>query len=89
MLYYDNTNFCHFANSKFYFILQTLLNIYGCYTILESFSGMAEVQILPPIPTAGLTKDDMNQLIEKTYSIMNDAYQKLSQEVRQSSLQED
>nr|XP_018898918.1 PREDICTED: 1-acyl-sn-glycerol-3-phosphate acyltransferase alpha-like [Bemisia tabaci] len=52
-------------------------------------SGMAEVQILPPIPTAGLTKDDMNQLIEKTYSIMNDAYQKLSQEVRQSSLQED
>ncbi|CAH0386919.1 unnamed protein product [Bemisia tabaci] len=43
-------------------------------------SGTSHVKILPPISTVGLTKADMDQLIERTRSTMNDAYQSLSNE---------
>lgn len=36
--------------------------------------GYSIINILPPIPTAGLTKHDLEMLMEKTYSVMSEAY---------------
>ena len=44
--------------------------------------GHAIIHILPEIPTAGCTKDDMDGLIEKTRNIMQSEYTKLSQEAK-------
>ncbi|TMW39574.1 hypothetical protein DOY81_015346 [Sarcophaga bullata] len=44
--------------------------------------GHAIIHILPEIPTAGCTKDDMDALIEKTRNIMQSEYTKLSQEAK-------
>lgn len=44
-------------------------------------SGHIIITTLPPIPTAGLTKIDLNQLMQKTYDSMNHVYQLTSKEV--------
>lgn len=44
-------------------------------------SGHIIISTLPPIPTAGLTKSDLDQLIERTFEAMNKEYQRTSQEV--------
>lgn len=44
------------------------------------FSGTSYITILPPIPTMGLTKEDMPELIEKTYEVMNNAFQETTKE---------
>ncbi|XP_015599467.1 1-acyl-sn-glycerol-3-phosphate acyltransferase alpha [Cephus cinctus] len=44
-------------------------------------SGTVYVTILPAIPTAGLTKEDIPTLIEKVHSVMNKTFQESSQEV--------
>lgn len=38
------------------------------------------ISILPPIPTQGLTKENVNELIEQTYKVMSDEYAKISKE---------
>lgn len=43
--------------------------------------GKSVIEILPAIPTAGLTKNDIGELIEKTRTVMNNAYKKLTQQV--------
>ena len=48
---------------------------------LFNFSGTSYITILPAIPTTGLTKEDLPQLIEKTYEIMNKVFQETTQEV--------
>ncbi|XP_065357246.1 1-acyl-sn-glycerol-3-phosphate acyltransferase alpha [Calliphora vicina] len=45
-------------------------------------SGHAIINILPEIPTAGSTKDDMDAIIDKTRNIMQSEYTKLSQEAK-------
>ncbi|XP_033227878.1 1-acyl-sn-glycerol-3-phosphate acyltransferase alpha [Belonocnema kinseyi] len=58
--------------SKYYFLNEKL----------KKFdSGISYVTILPAIPTLGLTKEDLPQLIEKTYEIMNKSFQETTQEV--------
>ncbi|XP_020294374.1 1-acyl-sn-glycerol-3-phosphate acyltransferase alpha isoform X1 [Pseudomyrmex gracilis] len=37
-------------------------------------SGTSYITVLPPIPTAGLTKDDLPKLMEQTYEIMNKTF---------------
>ncbi|CAH0389204.1 unnamed protein product [Bemisia tabaci] len=44
-------------------------------------AGKSVIEILPAIPTAGLTKNDIGELIEKTRTVMNNAYKKLTQQV--------
>lgn len=44
-------------------------------------SGHIIITTLPPIPTAGLTKIDLDHLIERTYDAMNKEYQITSKEV--------
>ncbi|XP_066588380.1 1-acyl-sn-glycerol-3-phosphate acyltransferase beta [Prorops nasuta] len=43
-------------------------------------SGTSYITILPPIPTEGLTKEDIPSLIEKAYEIMNNKFIETSQE---------
>jgi len=43
-------------------------------------SGKAIMEILPPISTVGLGKDDMDDLIANVYKRMNDKYKELSEE---------
>ncbi|XP_046668858.1 1-acyl-sn-glycerol-3-phosphate acyltransferase beta-like isoform X2 [Homalodisca vitripennis] len=44
-------------------------------------SGKSVIKILPPIPTEGLTKSDLESLIARTHSIMSEEFTKLSAEV--------
>lgn len=44
-------------------------------------SGKNIISILPPIPTVGLKKEDLNTLMEKSYNTMNQKYIELSKEV--------
>ncbi|KAJ9592758.1 hypothetical protein L9F63_015574 [Diploptera punctata] len=43
-------------------------------------SGNSIINILPPIPTAGLTRNDLDMLMQKTHSIMSEAYAKTTEE---------
>lgn len=43
--------------------------------------GKNIISILPPIPTVGLKKEDLNTLMEKSYNTMNQKYIELSKEV--------
>lgn len=38
------------------------------------FPGTSYITVLPPIPTAGMTKDDLPELMERTYEIMNKTF---------------
>uniref|UniRef100_A0A1B6EH48 1-acyl-sn-glycerol-3-phosphate acyltransferase n=1 Tax=Clastoptera arizonana TaxID=38151 RepID=A0A1B6EH48_9HEMI len=44
-------------------------------------AGTNIIEILPPISTEGLTKEDIDELISRTYSAMSQAFTKLSNEV--------
>lgn len=44
-------------------------------------SGHIIIKTLPPIPTAGLTKFDLDQLMQHTYDVMNKEFQLTSKEV--------
>ncbi|OXU21976.1 hypothetical protein TSAR_014706 [Trichomalopsis sarcophagae] len=50
-------------------------------------SGTSYITILPPIPTKGLTKADLPQLIEQTYQVMNKVYQESTQEALESHME--
>ncbi|XP_034950998.1 1-acyl-sn-glycerol-3-phosphate acyltransferase alpha isoform X2 [Chelonus insularis] len=43
-------------------------------------SGTNYITILPPIPTSGLKKEDIPALIDKAYEVMNEEFQKSTQE---------
>lgn len=45
-------------------------------------SGNAIVSILPPIPTEGMTRDDLPKLLNQVHSMMADTYETLSAEAR-------
>ncbi|RZF34935.1 hypothetical protein LSTR_LSTR011429 [Laodelphax striatellus] len=44
-------------------------------------NGQVIIEALPPISTKGLTMDDMDNLVQKTWTIMQDKYKLLQQEV--------
>ena len=44
-------------------------------------TGPVLVEILPPIPTTGLTKDDVTDLTEKTRNLMLESFDRLNKEV--------
>ncbi|EZA59803.1 1-acyl-sn-glycerol-3-phosphate acyltransferase alpha [Ooceraea biroi] len=48
--------------SKYYFLDGKLKRFY---------SGTSYITVLPPIPTAGMTKDDLPKLMERAYEVMN------------------
>lgn len=37
-------------------------------------SGSSYITVLPPIPTAGLTKNDLPKLMEQAYEVMNKTF---------------
>lgn len=43
-------------------------------------SGYSIINILPPIPTAGMTKNDLETLMERTQSVMSEAYMKTTEQ---------
>lgn len=43
-------------------------------------SGYSIVNILPPIPTAGMTKNDLETLMERTRYVMSEAYMKTTEQ---------
>lgn len=43
-------------------------------------SGLSYINILPPIPTENITKDNIQELIDETYEIMNTSFVQTSQE---------
>lgn len=43
--------------------------------------GNSFITILPSIETKGMTKNDLESLVEKTYSTMNQAFTESTQEV--------
>lgn len=43
-------------------------------------SGKNIISILPPIPTEGLTKDNVSDLMERTYKVMSEEYAKITKE---------
>lgn len=45
------------------------------------FSGIVVMTILPPIPTTGLTSDDVDKLISKTKTKMTTAFDKADEEL--------
>lgn len=45
------------------------------------FSGKVIVEILPPIPTSGLSPSDVTEFSEKTRDIMLEHFQKLNSEI--------
>ncbi|KAG7209176.1 hypothetical protein KM043_015313 [Ampulex compressa] len=54
---------------------------YFLHSKLSKFdSGSSYVTILPPIPTEGLTKADLPELMEKAYDAMNKAFVETTQE---------
>jgi len=42
--------------------------------------GYSIINILPPIPTAGMTKSDLETLMERTRSVMSEAYMKATEQ---------
>ncbi|KAK0171905.1 hypothetical protein PV328_005295 [Microctonus aethiopoides] len=58
--------------SKYYFM---------DHKLLKFNHGTSFITILPPIPTIGMTKDDLPNLLDKTYQLMNEEFQRTSQEV--------
>lgn len=42
--------------------------------------GTSYITILPPIPTKGLTKDNIQELMDKSYEAMNTVFVQTSQE---------
>jgi len=44
-------------------------------------TGRSIIKILPPIPTAGLTKGDIDALVSRTHSVMSEEFTKLSDKV--------
>lgn len=46
-------------------------------------SGRVIISTLPPIPTHGLSKTDMDALMQRTYEVMNGEYQRISNEVQE------
>jgi len=44
-------------------------------------AGKVLIQVLPPIPTVGMTSDDVNGLLEQTYTVMQETYKQISAEV--------
>lgn len=61
------SSYCTFFNSK-----KKILN-----------SGTIILTTLPPIPTKGLTKDDLPELMEKVHSQMQDTFKQSSNEILQ------
>lgn len=54
------------------------------------FTGIVNINILPPIPTTDMKKEDLDTLMSTTYDIMNDEYHKLSEEtMKQWRIKED
>lgn len=45
-------------------------------------SGHIVITILPPIPTEGMTKNDLTSLVEKSRTVMQDVYTKTSEEMK-------
>ncbi|XP_043276348.1 1-acyl-sn-glycerol-3-phosphate acyltransferase alpha isoform X2 [Venturia canescens] len=43
--------------------------------------GTSYITILPPIPTKGLTKEDIPTLMDKTWEVMNSTFQETSREI--------
>ncbi|GAB1861077.1 1-acyl-sn-glycerol-3-phosphate acyltransferase [Camponotus japonicus] len=64
--------------SKYYFLDGKLKRFY---------SGTSYITILPPIPTAGLTKDDLPKLMEQVYEIMNKTFVKSTTECLEEQIQ--
>lgn len=46
-------------------------------------SGKVIISTLPPIPTVGMSKADINSLMEHTYDVMNHEYQRITNEVHE------
>ncbi|KAK6641083.1 hypothetical protein RUM44_012784 [Polyplax serrata] len=44
-------------------------------------SGYTQIEILPPISTEGYTRDNIDELVEKTHQIMSKRYKELNKEV--------
>ncbi|KOC69133.1 1-acyl-sn-glycerol-3-phosphate acyltransferase alpha, partial [Habropoda laboriosa] len=57
--------------SKYYFINSKLTKFN---------SGVSYITILPPIPTKGLTEDDLPTLLDETYNVMNKVFLETSEE---------
>lgn len=49
--------------------------------VLYLFSGYVIIKCLEPVPTKGLTQDDIPNLIQKIHEQMSIAYKELSKEV--------
>lgn len=52
-----------------------------------SILGTSYITVLPPIPTAGLTKDDLPKLMEQVYEIMNKTFVESSTECLEEQIQ--
>lgn len=46
-------------------------------------SGKVIISALPPIPTEGMCKSDLNMLMEHTYDVMNREYQRVTNEIHE------
>ena len=62
------------------FALATLYTKLINHSITRVFPGKSYITILPAIPTKGMTKADLPQLIEQTYEVMNSMYKESTQE---------
>lgn len=59
-----------------------LINVYYIIINVYYVKGHAVITILPPIPTEGMTKEDLTSLIEKSRSAMQETYTKSSAEMK-------
>ncbi|XP_072745075.1 1-acyl-sn-glycerol-3-phosphate acyltransferase alpha-like isoform X4 [Anoplolepis gracilipes] len=64
--------------SKYYFLDGKLKRFY---------SGTSYITVLPPIPTAGLTKNDLPKLMEQVYEVMNKTFVESTTECLQEQIQ--
>jgi lysophosphatidate acyltransferase len=55
------------------------LYLFLCVVVI---SGHIVITILPPISTEGLTKENLNELVEKSRNAMQDVYTKSSEEMK-------
>lgn len=69
-------NIVHLLCKSYDLIISLIFRLFFFFFI----PGTSYITILPPIPTKGLTKDDIQELMDKSYDAMNTVFVQTSQE---------
>ncbi|EGI60876.1 hypothetical protein G5I_10892 [Acromyrmex echinatior] len=72
---------CRFQQATHWLELATI------HALLAKQAGSSYITVLPPIPTVGMTKDDLPKLMEQAYKVMNKTFVESSTECLEEQIQ--